>query len=114
MTLWNATSGLCTEAGQELASPGSSIYNSATFLPLHRLFSPSLLLTQLLSLGSKVSPSQCLHSQGSKAPKVPPQSTCSCVYCMWVWTRLGAQQMLQGMNLTELGLLQHLPLSHKA
>lgn len=101
MTLWDATSGLCTEAGQELASPGCSICNSATFLPLHSLCSPCLLLTWLLSLGSKVSPFQCLHSQGSKAPEVPPCSTCSCVCYMWAWTRLGAQQVLQGMNLTQ-------------
>lgn len=105
MTLWDATSGLCTEAGQELASPGSSICNSATFPPLHRLChslcSPGPLFTRLLSLGSKVSPSQCLHSQCSKAPEVPPWSTCSCMYCMRAWTRLGAQQVLQGMDLTQ-------------
>lgn len=100
MTLWDSSSGLCTEAGQELASPGSSICNSAPFLPLHRLCSPGLLLTQLLSPGSKVSPSQCLHSQGSTAPEVPPQSPCSCVFSMWAWTLLGALQVLQGMNLT--------------
>lgn len=87
-----------------LVSPESSICNSGMFLPLHRLChslcSLSSLLTRLLSLGSKVSPSQCLHSQCSKASEVPPWSTCSCMNCMWAWTQFGAQQMQQGLNLT--------------
>lgn len=88
-----------------LVSPESSICNSGMFLPLHRLChslcSLSSLLTRLLSLGSKVSPSQCLHSQCSKAPEVPPWSTRSCMNCMWAWTQFGAQQMQQGLNLTQ-------------
>lgn len=48
------------------------------------------ILIPLLSLGLKVSPSQCLHSQCSRAPKVPPWSTCSCMHCMWAWCPAGS------------------------
>lgn len=59
----------------------------------------SPLLTWLLSLGSKVSPSQHLHSQCSKAPEAPPWPTRSHLRPTRAWARLGAQQMPQGMNL---------------
>ena len=59
----------------------------------------SLLLTRLLSLGLKVSPSQRPHSQCSKGPEAAPWPTCSHPCPTWAWAKLGAQQMLQGMNL---------------
>lgn len=118
MTLRDAASGLCTEAGQELASPGSSICNSATFLPLHRLChslcSPSPLLTRLLSLGSGVT------IPVSSQPRQQSPRGATMVHMFWyvlhvaldkAWCPPGAAGDEPD---TGLGLLQNLPLSHKA
>lgn len=83
------------KAEQELPSPGNSICYSAIFLPRHiraasALPQPQgriLLLTWLLSQGSKVSPCQCRHSWCSKASKASPWPTSSHLCPMWAWAR---------------------------
>lgn len=59
MALWDATSGLCTEAGQELASPGSSIATQPHSFLCHSLCSPNphtTLVSRLEGVTIPVSP----------------------------------------------------------
>lgn len=99
--------GYVQTAGQVLASPRSSVCDSAAFLPLHthtahalpqplqpKLAPHTAPVSRLEAVTIPVSPQPVQQS-----PEAPPWPTRSHLCPTWAWARLSAQQTLQGINL---------------